>query len=193
MPIHDVIYVPGLGDHNGRGQELLVTSWSLWGVRPHMLRMHWNDGQFEPKLQALLAKIDELHSAGHTVSLVGASAGATAVLNAFAVRPGKVHRVVLIAGWVNHPENIGPEYRSKNPAFVESAMQVQHSLDVLQGDVSRIQSRYAIIDLIVPRKNSLIEGASSRVVFSFGHGLTIASQLLFGAPFWIRFLRRSPK
>jgi pimeloyl-ACP methyl ester carboxylesterase len=190
MPIHDVIYVPGLGDHNARGQESLIATWSWWGVRPHMFRMHWNNGSFKPKLQTLLAKIDELHDAGHTVSLVGASAGATAALNAFAARPNKIHRVVLIAGWVHHPENIGPVYRSKNPAFVESAMQVKDSLDILQGDVSRIQSRYAIIDLIVPSSNSLVGGASNRVVFSFGHGLTIATQLLFGAPFWIRFLKR---
>lgn len=194
--IHDVIYIPGLGDHRAKGQELLIKSWRLWGVRPHIIRTVWNDGQeFLPKLEKVLDVIDQLHAAGHRVYLVGASAGATMAINAYAARQDKVGGVVLIAGWVNYPGNIGPGYRRKNPAFVESAYRVQTSLESLQSNekVGHIQSRCAIVDPIVPRKYSLIPGAHMKTVLSLGHAPTIATQLLFGAPFWVHFLKRRAK
>ena len=189
---HTVIYIPGLGDDHFRGQQFLISTWKLWGVQPCMVRMNWSQGDsFAPKLDRLLAKIDELTATGHKVSLVAASAGAGAAINAFAARKDVVSGVVLIAGWVNFPENIGPGYRRKNPAFVESAYEVQASLDKLDfdDDRSRIQSRFAFFDPIVPRKYSEVAGARKVTAPSAGHAFTIATQLIFGAPFWLRFLK----
>ena len=193
---HSIIYVPGLGDAQTRGQELAISTWKLWGVQPNIVPMRWGDGRpFAQKLQKLLDTIDDLHAKGHKVSLVGASAGAGAVLNAFAARKTTVSGVVLIAGWVNFPENIGPGYRKHNLAFVESAYMVQSSLDQLDftTDRTRIQSRFAIFDPIVPRKYSEATGGKEVIVPSFGHSITIATQLIFGAPFFIRFLKHQAK
>lgn len=195
MP-HSIIYVPGLGDNHFKGQQVLISTWRLWGVRPHMVRMVWDEGDaFAPKLQKLLAKIDELHSKGHKVSLVGASAGASAVLNAFAVRKDKVSGVVCIAGKINNPEGIGSGYRRRSPAFVDSAYQVQPSLDTLdfENDRTRIQSRYAVFDPVVPMRDSEVVGGNNKTVPTVGHSVTIATQLLLGAPFFIRFLKKSAK
>lgn len=195
MP-HTVIYVPGLGDNHYKGQQLLISSWRLWGVRSLMVRMIWHDGEpFQAKFDRLTATIDQLHAKGHRVSLVGASAGAGAVINAFAARKDKVSGVVLIAGWVNFPENIGPGYRRSNAAFVESAYAVQPSLDKLsfETDRSRILSRYAAVDPVVSQKYSEVAGAHNKIVPTVGHSVTIATQLLFGAPTFLRFLKRLQK
>ncbi len=191
--LYSVIYVPGLGDANPRGQRLLVRSWRFWGVRPLFFHPKWADGEtFEPKLERLLALIDDEITKGRQVSLVAASAGAGAAIHAFAARKDVVSGVVLIAGWVNSPESIGAGYRRKNPAFYESAREVQFSLDKLDfdSDRPRIQSRQALVDPIVPRQFSQVAGARSVTVPSIGHAFTIATQLLFGAPFWLRFLKR---
>jgi len=193
---HSVLYVPGLGDRSYKGQQLLISTWRLWGVRPHMIRMIWDEGDaFAPKLQKLLDKIDELHSQGHTVSLVGASAGGGAVINAYAMRKEKINGVVCISGKINRPEGIGQNYRRHSPAFVDSAYQVQASLDKLdfEHDRPRIQSRYAIIDPVVPTSDSEVVGGNNKTVPTVGHSITIATQLLFGAPFFIRFLKKSAK
>jgi hypothetical protein len=51
--------------------------------------------------------IKELHGQDRIVSLVGASAGAGAAINAFAARKNIVNGVVCIAGKVNNPDAIG--------------------------------------------------------------------------------------
>jgi dienelactone hydrolase len=196
MKIHDVIFVPGLGDERLQAQRWLISSWRLWGVRPHMVQMNWAKGQdFEPKLQKLFAKIDELYAKGHKVSLVGASAGAGAVLNAFAARKEKVTGVVCICGKVNNPEGIGEGYRQRTPAFIGSAYRVQTSLDQLgfKTDRVRIQSRYAVADGVIRMADSKVIGGHNKTMPTIGHAFTIATQLLFGAPFFIRFLKKTSK
>jgi hypothetical protein len=54
-------------------------------------------------------------------------------------------------------------------------------------------SRYALIDPIVPAVDSHVPGARNRVQLSMGHAFTIASQMLLGAPLFIRFLRIQAK
>jgi len=187
-----VIYVPGLGDANPRAQRLLIRTWRVWGVKPLLFQMNWGDGEaFAPKLRRLLKLIDDEVSKGRKVSLVGASAGAGAVINAFAARKDKIQGVVCICGKVNNPETIGPRYSTGNKAFVDSARQVQFSLDKLDFDAdrTRIESRYAIFDPIVSQSDSEIAGAHNRTVPTVGHSITIASQLLFGAPSFLRFLK----
>lgn len=193
---HSVIYIPGLGDANPRGQLALVKTWRWHGVEPHFFQMNWADGEaFAPKLERLLQLIDGQHAKGNKVSLVAASAGAGVAINAFAARKAIVNGVVLIAGWVNFPEDIGQGYRRKNPAFVESAYQVQSSLDMLdfENDRARIQSRHAVFDPVVAPKYSEVIGGHNVTVPSVGHATTIATQLAFGAPAWLRFLKRQAK
>lgn len=161
-----------------------------------MVLMLWSEDEpFGLKLQRLLDTIDVLHAKGHKVSLVGASAGAGAVINALAKRKDVVSGVVCISGKINHPEAIGSGYRRRTPAFVESAYSVQASLDELDFDTDRprIQSRYAIFDEVVPTRDSEVVGGRNKTVPSFGHAITIATQLVFGAPFFLRFLKKSEK
>jgi hypothetical protein len=80
MKQHHIIYVPGILDDIYRVQSSLVATWRIYGVVGHCHAMPWlGDETFEPKLQRLLDAIDELSAQGHHISLVGASAGASAV------------------------------------------------------------------------------------------------------------------
>lgn len=190
---HDVVYIPGIGDTKTTIQELAVKTWRLYGIVPHIFPMHWADKQpFQPKYKRLLAYIDTLLAQGHKVSLVGASAGASVVLNVYAARPA-IHGVILVAGKVNHPKTIGAWYRCNAPAFVESAQLAQQSLGRLTPEQRiRINSRYGVIDTVVRRKDSVIPGARNTTVVCFGHALTIAYQLTLGAWLHVRFLRHLP-
>lgn len=195
MPKLYIIYLPGLGDHKINGQRRAIALWRLYGVTAEVFQMHWADTTtLENKLACLLKRIDELTANGNKVGLVGVSAGASAAINAFATRQDAVAGVVLIAGKVNHPENVGSGVRSGNPSFWTSVQACGQSLNQLGPDArQRIQSRFAIKDELVPETDSRIPGVDNRRVFSFGHVVTITSQITFGAPFIVRFLKSVAK
>lgn len=192
--IRQVIYIPGLGDHRVHGQAVAVRTWQLWGVQSQLFQMNWADGEaFAPKLARLLALIDKLAVNG-SVSLVAASAGAGAAINAFAARKNQIEGVVCIAGKIHYPEAIGERLIDKNPAFWESSQQVASSLNSLTAaDRQRILSIRGLIDPLVPARDSRLDGAHNRVTWTFGHLITIATQLVFGAPFFLRFLKRQSR
>lgn len=187
-----IIYIPGLGDHRPTGQARAVKTWRGWGVDAEMFQMNWaDDVEWRVKFERLLARIDELLAQDKDVALVGASAGASAAINAFAERKNKIVGAVLIAGKVNRPEKIGNHYHKKNPSFIKSAYAAPTSLKELRSDDrKRILSRYAFADETVYKPDSRIEGARNRIVPTIGHAPTIAIQLIFGAPSFIRFLKR---
>ena len=139
----------------------------------------------------LLARIDKLLATGRQVGLVGASAGASAAINAYAARSDSLVGVVVIAGKVNRPEAVGKHYKGRNPAFWQSIQSSPQSLKQLNPpDLRRVQSRYAVADETVHKPDSIIPGADNRMVPTATHFFTIATQLLIGAPFFIRFLKR---
>jgi hypothetical protein len=72
------------------GDEVKKISWAVgyWrrhGLEPLVHAVGWHDEsqEFPPKLELLLEMIDQYASRGDRVSLVGCSAGGSAVLNAF--------------------------------------------------------------------------------------------------------------
>jgi hypothetical protein len=192
-PSIHVIYIPGLGDRDNKVglQRKLISSWQLWGVEPELFQMRWDDTEpWQPKFKRLIARIDELSKEGKQIALVGASAGASAVINAFAARKSNILGCVLIAGKVNRPEVIGKRYRKKNLAFITSAYDCPEALKSLSNkDRKRILSRYALADELVYKPDSHIPGSHNQIVPSVGHAFTILTQLIFGAPSFIKFLK----
>ncbi len=190
-----VLYVPGLGDSRLGAQQLTLFLWRLWDVRAEIVPMHWDTTEaWEAKLERLLTAIDTLEAQGYTVGLVGVSAGASAVINAYALRKAHLVGCVLVAGKVNRPEAIGTHYRQHNPALVTSVEMCVQSLAQLDGaDRQRILSRYAVRDLVVAQADSIIPGACNRQAWTIGHAVTIGFQLVFGAPGFLRFLKRMAK
>lgn len=189
-----VIYVTGLGDKGDdpQKQKTLVKTWRWYGVEPEFFQVNWGDKTpWEPKLQKLLSSIDNAYERGMAVGLVGASAGGSAVINAYAARRDKVAGVVLIAAKVNHPETVGKNYKRNNPAFVTSINNSPKALASLSAkERSHILSRYALFDEVVDKADSYVSGARNRRSPTFGHFITIGLQIIFGAPSFIRFLRR---
>jgi len=99
--------------------------------------------------------------------------------------------VVCIAGKINYPEHIGQGYKRQNPAFWESAQLTPEALTHLgPTERRRILSIRARYDPVVSAADSKLAGAVNRVTWTMGHVTTIATQLLFGAPRFLRFLKR---
>jgi len=193
---HAVIYVPGLGDSRIGGQLLAMKLWRLQGVRAELFQMNWSDGEpYEPKQRRLLARVDRLLKQGYRVSLVGASAGGSAVINAYAERQDQLHCAVGICGkLLSHGlSSVHPKYYQKNPAFLESMRRLQGSDEHLtKAHRERILSLRPLYDESVPIAETRIPGSKERIVPVFGHVFGIAYGLLFGSFGIIRFIKRLP-
>ena len=172
-------------------QERAVKTWNRHGVDSELFNLRWDDDEpWQPKFERLLARIDELTKDGQKIGLVGASAGAGAVVNAYAARKDKIVGVVCILGKINNPEKIGEKYRDRNPSFIESAYSVPQSLEMLGPDERRrLLSRYAVYDELIPEEDSRVKGATNEKLIGLFHAPTIAYQLVFGAPSFLKFLK----
>lgn len=190
---HQVIYVPGLGDHRPFGQATIIKCWRLFGLRAHYFPLSWADGEeFAPKLQRLLDKIDTLSRNGQKVSLVGVSAGASAVLNAYAVRP-KITRVICICGKIHNPQTIHPRRFQINPAFKDSVFMVQKSLaKTNKNQRKNIMSIHPLYDQTVPIADTVIDGAVEKIVHIRGHIQSIYYTIILKPRLISNFLNNLP-
>lgn len=191
QPLH-VIYVPGIRDDRDRIQGLLVKTWRLYGVHGHLHEMPWlGQEAYKLKSQHLLDLIDELVSRGNTVALVGASAGASAVINAYIQRRQKLIAVVYICGKVNVPEAVSNKTYNENPAFKTSMLALQKSLGKLTpADKSSMLSFYSPGDNTVPHAATTIPGVDEKRLPPFGHATAIIYSMSFGAHGMIKYLKR---
>jgi pimeloyl-ACP methyl ester carboxylesterase len=188
-----VIYIPGIGDAAGAFQPWAVETWPRWGAEAELFSMNWGDDVvWAEKFEHLLDRIDALAADGKNVALVGASAGAAAVVNAYAARQHKIVGVVCICGKINNPDSIGNRYRRNYPSFVVAAYKTAEALAKLDDKARRrILCRYALFDNVVTnRADSRIPGARNRFSPTILHSLTIAFQITFGAPSFLRFLKK---
>jgi len=192
MKQHHVIYVPGILDNIYHIQSMAVRTWRLHGVHGHCYVMPWlGEESYETKIQRLLDEINKYAVQGHSVSLMGASAGASAVLNAFVAQPDKIKGVVLLCPKINGPETVSKKTYHENPAFKESLEQLQTNLAKLtpRQKAERLLIYYSPADGTIPYKASVILGVPEKRLPPIRHGYAIVYGLTFGASTFIRFLK----
>lgn len=157
--MNHILYVPGLNDDaaiNSFVAQLLPIIWKPLGVNIHILKPHWKEGKyFEPKLQMIIQKIDELSRDNNKILLVGGSAGGSAVFNAFAKRKKKVCGAVNICGRLRTGTNVFPSLdlaAKNNPAFKESVLlfEKENEETLTADDRKRMLILRPLIDEIVP-------------------------------------------
>ncbi|PIR99383.1 hypothetical protein COT86_04340 [Candidatus Collierbacteria bacterium CG10_big_fil_rev_8_21_14_0_10_43_36] len=191
---HFVIFVPGLGD-DSRGLEFLSNHWLKHGFTPKIISFGWLDGKkFQPKLEGLLTLIDTLSQQGCLVSLVGTSAGGSAVLNAFLKRKNQIHRVINICGRLRTGPITGlrsfSSKTSTSPAFAESIKLFENREHLLsRTDRKKIMTmRPAFGDELVPPNTVSIAGSSNITLPTVEHILSIALSLSLFSKVLLRFL-----
>lgn len=191
-PLH-IIYIPGIADNIYHVQGVLVRIWRLFGAHGHCHEMPWlGPESYEAKFQRLLGEIDKHDAQGHNVALVGASAGASAVLNAFVARPDKIKGIVLLCAKVNYPETVSQKTYAKNPAFKGSLEQLQPNLAKLTAhQKGHILSYYSPADGTVPYEATVIPDVQQKRLPPLRHPRAILYSITFGAPGFIRFLKQS--
>jgi len=181
---HHIIYVPGIKDDLFRVQSMIIRFWRLGGVHGHCHPMPWaGPGDYAAKAEALLVMIDEYAAAGHRVSLVGASAGASAVLNAYSARREVVSGVAYICAKINRPQTVSTVTLKHNRAFGAALAVLQTNLiNFTEADKSRFHSFYSVHDTVIAYEDTHIAGVKETKLAPLGHGIAIIYSLTFGFP-----------
>lgn len=193
MSNHHIIYIPGLNDQliiQHEAVRLLPLYWRLRGFRGHIVYPHWEEGQLDPKLERVIAKIDGLARQGHRVSLIGQSAGGSLALNAFAARKDTVVGLINLTGRLHIAGTPALEVATRhNPAFAKSVEQAEVIVQTLsQLDRQRIMTIRPYIDYIVPATSVSVDGATNLVSPIWGHTLGGAINASFASGQWLAFL-----
>jgi len=186
-----VIYVPGIRDDWFKAQSFLLWFWRFRGVKPICHEMPWSGNEpYEAKVDRLLAQIDHEAAAGYKISLLGASAGASAVLNAYAARRESITGVVLICAKINLPDSVSKHTYDQNPAFKTSLQELQKLLPRLTAqDKSKILSIYSPVDTSVPHADTIIPGVREVALRPLSHGQAILYSISWDAQTITDFLK----
>lgn len=181
MSTHTVIIVPGLGDET-RGLKLVTRHWQRFGLTPIVYSLDWKNKEetFELKLQRLLTLIDSYTKKGNSVSLIGTSAGGSAILNAFLIRRNKLHRVITVCSRLRTGPRQG--FRSfenrtqTSPAFAQSVTYLEENVKTLtKPDREKIMTVRAFYgDELVPSATVSLDGAYNVSIPTCGHALSIS-------------------
>jgi hypothetical protein len=188
---HHVIYVPGIRDDLYKFQSTAIKAWRLYGVRGHCHEMPWlGNESYDLKFQRLLDLIDELSARGDKVYLIGVSAGAGAVINAYMERGSVVEAVACVCPKINRTQTVSPRMLDRNPAFRESLAVLQANLTKLsEADKAKISCHFSPADKSVPHRDTVIPGVQEYRMPPFSHFFSILYSVTFGAPKIIRVLR----
>ena len=195
-PEHNVIFIPGLGDRQDP-LKWAVQGWQNHDLVPVVHSIGWRDNEtsFEPKLKRLIDMIDKFVEKGDMVSLVGTSAGGSAVLNAFVERRDVIHKVINVCGRLRTGPTTGFrsfEAKSKSsPSFAESVTLFESRENGLsESDKQKIMTVRSLFgDELVPPETTIIQGAYNTTVPTVEHILSITAALtVFSHPL-IMFLK----
>ncbi len=193
--VHKVIIIPGLGDDTQK-VEWAVKNWKNYGLETVVHAVGWRDGEndFEPKLHRVTDMIDLFVKQGNLVSLVGTSAGGSAVLNAFMDRKDSIHKVVNVCGRLR----VGPTsgFRSfeaktrPSKPFAQSVKLCESRLESLSEiDLKKIMTVCPMFgDEAVPSETTIIQGALNTKVPTTEHILSIAAALTIFSKRMMQFL-----
>lgn len=165
------------------GQDEAIKGWVKHGVDLEYFPLFWGDKEpFQPKLDRLTSRIDALYAMNNSsIVLIGASAGASAVINAYMKRKDRIARVVYICGKIQNPEGINKSYYETNPAFRDSMEMLKGNLAKLSdADKAKILSVIPLYDNLVPVADTKIEGVREIKMPIVGHTIGIAFSITVG-------------
>lgn len=189
---HHVIYIPGILDDIAKVQSTLVRLWRAYDVHPHTHVMPWlGETDYDASKARLYREIDARHSDGHLITLVGASAGASVVLNGYIELPDKVSGLVLICPKVNNADNIGSKLLLKNPTFSNSMNDLTANLNKLSAEQkANIVSFLSPRDRMIPYEDSHIVGVREIELPALRHNAAIVYAISIGSRRLVSELKR---
>jgi hypothetical protein len=180
----NLLIIPGLGD-DVNWTKFLTRNWEKnYGIKIHVIAFGWEGdaSKFQSRFNAMEKNLDALLEKEENVSLLGISAGGSAVINLYFKKRTKVKKVVTVCGRLNDV-NIKPSWKNN----AESYRILKHSIKLceentnklINEDKKRILTIRPYYDDIVPVRTMIINGALNEKIYSVQHMISIALGLTF--------------
>lgn len=188
---HVILYVPGLGDDKLTAQRRALRLWRLHGVTHEICAVKWlNKEDWPTKLKLLVDRIDNHVNAGNTVSLVGISAGGSAVISAYGERADVLNAVVLVCGKTQYADGMGEKYTSKHPALYDAVVSSSKVISHLDdSEKKKILNMHPIADELVSVKETRIPGVKEYTMPIFTHFGGIGYAVTLGSFKIVQFVK----
>lgn len=193
---HNVVFAPGLGDDN----PLLRWEMKRFESNGFVVHVHpapWGNKneELKPKLERLIRLIENLAASGDKVSLVGISAGASLVLNAYILKTNKITGVVNLFGRLRSKSSPSLNFAARNSsAFKESVLMFEkNETKLTNADRKKILTVRAMFDETVPLSTTPLAGAKNIQVPLIEHTLSIYLGVLIYKRVITDFLRERSK
>lgn len=133
--------------------------------------------ELKPKLDRMTDLIDKYHASGYLVSLLGTSAGGSAVINVYAMRKAKMHKVINVCGRLRSGEGARPtlkEAAKRSKSFYDSVLQCEKVMTKFTGeDCRKILTFRPLFDELVPPSTVTVPGAKNVHLPAIEHIISI--------------------
>jgi hypothetical protein len=160
---------------------MLLNTWHFRNVSIEICSMRWSiDESWDIKLRRLLKRINECNQQGMSITLVGESAGASAVINALS-QTGNIDGVVLLCGKSQFPDRVAQYRYKQNPALRQSLIDSDQAVSNLTGlQKQKILNFHPIFDPTVPVAETKIADVKNSIMPIVGH----ATSIVFANTLW---------
>tara|TARA_Y100000310_G_scaffold73282_1_gene69450 strand:+ start:1600 stop:2172 length:573 start_codon:yes stop_codon:yes gene_type:complete len=145
---HNVIIIPGLSDSTGP-LKFITKHWGKFNLKTIIHPFGWtgNKNEFQNRLKNLINLIDSFDG---EVSLIGTSAGASAVFNAYYEREDKVKKLINICGRIR-------EGNSATPTLEKAAGdKLIFKKSVIECEKGLLTTETEKILTVIPKKDSIV-------------------------------------
>lgn len=177
--MQNLFIIPGIG-YTVDWIKFLTRNWDKkYGIEPHVVDFVWmgESDKFLGRFERMGKYLDEDIKQGKDVSLLGISAGGSAVVNLFYPRRDKIKKVVTICGRV-HDSNVRKMWNHKPEilgVYEESVKLCEANLSKLTPeDKKRILTIRPFYDEVVPVKTMIIDEANNQRINSAQHMVSIS-------------------
>lgn len=192
MKKHKIIIIPGLSDYTSF-IRFITYRFNSPEFDVEVLSFGWSksDILFENRIEELSEYINSLNDKFEKISLIGVSAGGSAVLNLFS-KNNNIHRIVNVCGRLKPGIKVSPslEKAAKNSiSFKESVIQAEINLNNLSSEKkSKIMTISPYLDGTVPTSTMSVDSGYNLKIMSMGHMVSIFIGLVFYRRSIIKFL-----
>lgn len=185
-----ILYVSGFGSRYDIIRRFLLRFWRIYGINAELVAMRWDDGaDYDTKLRLLYQAIDK--NKDKNIVLIGESAGASIVINAYANRSKDVYRAMSLCGKNQGAKTVAGRFYSKNPAFEQSIHVADDNVAKLDiNHREKFTSIYALYDPVIPAHESIVPGSRQVKLWTLGHLISILLALSLLSFVLIREARR---
>lgn len=174
----NLIIIPGLGD-DARYTKFLTRNWEKkYGIKITVMTFGWTGeaNKFQERFDVIDEKINKFLQENKNVSLLGISAGGSAVINLYTKNKDKIERVICVCGRLKDPD-IGKmwNHRKKDLGIFTQSVRFaeENTCKLDKKDLDKFLTIRPFYDDVVPVRTMTLNGAKNKKVNSIQHMISI--------------------